>query len=86
MGKWQLEVAKMALYMIFPVASFYAYHQVVSRLRKREDQALVSISTILKFPAQNNWHFLGFKEELILCWIENLLGYNISSLVYPKEK
>ncbi|XP_023342038.1 protein PET100 homolog, mitochondrial-like [Eurytemora carolleeae] len=28
MGKWQLEVAKMALYMIFPVASFYAYHQV----------------------------------------------------------
>ena len=30
MGKWQLEVAKMGLYMIFPVASFYAYHQVVT--------------------------------------------------------
>ena len=28
MGNWQLEVAKMGLYMAFPVASFYAYHQV----------------------------------------------------------
>lgn len=28
MGNWQLEVAKMALYVFFPVASFYAYHQV----------------------------------------------------------
>ena len=28
MGNWQLEVAKMAVYMAFPVASFYVYHQV----------------------------------------------------------
>jgi len=28
MGNWQLEVAKMAIYMAFPVTSFYVYHQV----------------------------------------------------------
>jgi len=28
MGNWQLEVAKMAIYMAFPVFTFYAYHQV----------------------------------------------------------
>ena len=28
MGNWQLEVGKFAIYMMFPVASFYAYHQV----------------------------------------------------------
>ena len=33
--------------------SGYKYKiRLVSRLRKREDQALISISTILKFPAQ----------------------------------
>ena len=29
MGNWQLEVAKMAVYMAFPVTSFYVYHQVL---------------------------------------------------------
>ena len=28
MGNWQLEIAKMAIYMAFPVTSFYVYHQV----------------------------------------------------------
>jgi len=28
MGNWKLEVAKMAVYMAFPVTSFYVYHQV----------------------------------------------------------
>jgi protein PET100 len=28
MGNWQLEVGKMAIYMAFPVVTFYAYHQV----------------------------------------------------------
>jgi len=28
MGNWQLEVGKMAIYMAFPVATFYAYHQI----------------------------------------------------------
>jgi hypothetical protein len=37
MGNWQLEVAKMAIYMAFPVTSFYVYHQVSrhSKLRVR---------------------------------------------------
>ena len=30
MGNWQLEVAKMAVYMAFPVTSFYVYHQVAN--------------------------------------------------------
>ena len=30
MGNWQLEVAKMAVYMAFPVTSFYVYHQVTT--------------------------------------------------------
>ena len=28
MGNWKLEIAKMAIYMAFPVTSFYVYHQV----------------------------------------------------------
>ncbi len=28
MGNWQLEVAKMALYVFVPVGAFYFYHQV----------------------------------------------------------
>jgi len=28
MGNWQLEIGKMAIYMAFPVTSFYVYHQV----------------------------------------------------------
>lgn len=28
MGNWQLEIFKMAVYMAFPVTSFYVYHQV----------------------------------------------------------
>jgi hypothetical protein len=28
MGNWQLEVAKMAIYVFFPVGAFYFYHQV----------------------------------------------------------
>jgi len=28
MGNWKLEVGKMAIYMAFPVTSFYVYHQV----------------------------------------------------------
>jgi len=32
MGNWKLEVAKMAVYMAFPVTSFYVYHQVISNL------------------------------------------------------
>ena len=28
MGNWKLELGKMAIYMAFPVASFYIYHQV----------------------------------------------------------
>jgi len=28
MGNWQLEVGKMAIYMAFPVGTFYAYHQI----------------------------------------------------------
>ena len=32
MGNWQLEVAKMAVYMAFPVTSFYVYHQVTNFL------------------------------------------------------
>jgi protein PET100 len=27
MGNWQLEVGKMAIYMAFPVITFYTYHQ-----------------------------------------------------------
>ena len=27
MGNWKLEVGKMAIYMAFPVTSFYVYHQ-----------------------------------------------------------
>ena len=28
MGNWKLELGKMAIYMAFPVTSFYVYHQV----------------------------------------------------------
>jgi len=28
MGNWKLEIAKMVIYMAFPVTSFYVYHQV----------------------------------------------------------
>ena len=28
MGNWQLEIGKMAIYVFFPVTSFYVYHQV----------------------------------------------------------
>ena len=28
MGNWQLEVAKMAIYIFVPVGAFYAFHQV----------------------------------------------------------
>ena len=28
MGTWKLELGKMAIYMAFPVTSFYVYHQV----------------------------------------------------------
>jgi protein PET100 len=28
MGNWKLEIGKMAIYMAFPVTSFYIYHQV----------------------------------------------------------
>lgn len=28
MGTWHLEIFKMAIYMAFPVTSFYIYHQV----------------------------------------------------------
>jgi len=28
MGNWQLEVFRMGVYIFFPVATFYAYHQV----------------------------------------------------------
>ena len=39
--------------------SRYKYKiRLVSRLRKREDQALISISTILKFPALGNLFFI----------------------------
>ena len=34
MGNWQLEIAKMAIYMAFPVTSFYVYHQVMFRAVK----------------------------------------------------
>ena len=30
MGNWKLEIAKMVIYMAFPVTSFYVYHQVVT--------------------------------------------------------
>ena len=29
MGNWKLEIAKMVIYMAFPVTSFYVYHQVL---------------------------------------------------------
>ncbi len=28
MGSWKFEVAKFALYVFFPVGSFYAFHQI----------------------------------------------------------
>ena len=28
MGNWKLKLGKMAIYMAFPVTSFYVYHQV----------------------------------------------------------
>jgi len=28
MGKWQLEVVRMTIYIFFPVAAFYGFHQV----------------------------------------------------------
>jgi len=43
------------LYTVF----WYKYKiKLVSRLRKREDQALISISTILKFPALVDYRFI----------------------------
>ena len=32
MGNWKLEIAKMAIYMAFPVTSFYVYHQVSNKM------------------------------------------------------
>ena len=44
--------------------SGYKYKiRLVSRLR--EDQALISISTILKFPAQESWEFSKHKNKAV---------------------
>ena len=48
MGNWQLEVGKFAIYMMFPVASFYAYHQVEifgqNRANVRKDRGILLIT------------------------------------------
>ena len=59
MGNWQLEVAKMAVYMAFPVASFYVYHQV-NALYNRElaclnRSSLVHVHTCRLTGLKINW-------------------------------
>ena len=57
--------------------SGYKYKiRLVSRLRKREDQALISISTILKFPAlilEMNWSFQCLQS--IQIFLKSLFPY-----------
>ena len=59
MGNWKLEIAKMAIYMAFPVTSFYVYHQVSNKM----DYLKWLMSKFKLFEFQDNCRGI----ELIAC-------------------
>lgn len=73
MGNWQLEVAKMAVYVFMPVAAFYVYHQVdyfedeLTRFARRHHtretvQANKTIKEAIELNRQHRENM--YKEEL----------------------